>query len=351
MIVHVQNQVLTHHGQSDQRNISSGKGENHTRQAPAATRPTPCPTRTFRPREPAASVPPGAIPLLLRDPARLWARTRAEAAGRHRADPAPGSPQRRRPSRPPPPSRSCRVPHGGNRVPGGGGGGRERRRSRLKRTAEGRPGTARWGRSLRRAAHPGFTAIPGGSRAQPPPGPTEGSPTPALTRPWRRRCGPSRTALTDGRPRRAPLAPLAARDGGGGAERGHWLIPPSAAFPPMGRWLRPGERSAERLSPLKGQLWDTALGLTPGQGDGRAPKPCTGTAAPGGRRAAARPRGAGTGEVSSAAKPAGGRQAADLCFRHRPPMDKPTHVGSEHPTPGPRGQLGAVQLLFPLSFN
>lgn len=122
MIVHVQNQVLTHHGQSDQRNISSGKGENHTRQAPAATRPTPCPTRTFRPREPAASVPPGAIPLLLRDPARLWARTRAEAAGRHRADPAPGSPQRRRPSRPPPPSRSCRVPHGGNRVPGGGGG-------------------------------------------------------------------------------------------------------------------------------------------------------------------------------------------------------------------------------------
>lgn len=85
MIVHVQNQILTHHGQSDQRNISSGKGENHKRQAPAATRGAPCPAGPFRPREPAAPGPPWAIPVLLGDPNP--GRGRGSSA---RSDPAPG---------------------------------------------------------------------------------------------------------------------------------------------------------------------------------------------------------------------------------------------------------------------
>lgn len=107
MIVHVQNQVLTHHGQSDQRNISSGKEENHKRQAPAAIRGTPCPAGPFLPREPAAPVPPWAIPVLLGDPNP--GRGRGPSA---RSDPAPGGAL---PARPPPGAAAFRTKRPGGR--------------------------------------------------------------------------------------------------------------------------------------------------------------------------------------------------------------------------------------------
>lgn len=334
MIVHVQNQILTHHGQSDQRNISSGKGENHKRQAPPATRGAPCPAGPFRPREPAAPGPPWAIPVLLGDPNP--GRGRGSSA---RSDPAPGCAL---PARPHPGAAAFHTER-----PGDWG-----RPGAPPQTQGGTPPGHRsmgplpeMGSASRLHGHP--SRRPSRVPSRPPP---EGSPTPALTRPWRRRCRFSRTALTDGRPRRAPFSPLAARDGGGGTKRAHWLIPPSAAFPPMGRRLRPEERGAERLTPLKGRVCNTAPGLSPGT-DGRK-----------GSRNPARsrqPLGAGKGQRGRGLlalqrfpqqpnPQEGGRP--QICASGTRPRTNPQMLAADT-HPGASRPAGAVQLSFPLSFN
>lgn len=237
---------------------------------------------------------------------------------------------RLRPSRPLP-SRSCRVPHGeawrlGEAGSAASNAGRNAARAPLN-------GAAPWDGQRIPASRPSLEAAEQ-SPLPAPPTPPEGSPTPALTRPWRRRCRFSRTALTDGRPRRAPFSPLAARDGGGRNGARSLADPAQRCLPAHGATAQAWGARRRAPHPLKGT--GVQHGAGPEPRDGRTeglPKPRAVTAATGGRKGAARPRAAGAAEISSAAKPAGGRQAADLRFRH-PAAYKPTDVGSRHP---PRG--------------
>lgn len=253
-------------------------------------------------------------------------RTQAEAAGRQRAP-------TQRPAAPFPPAPIPELPRSTRRGLAAGGG-RERR---LKRRAERRPGTAQWGRSLRWAAHPGFTAIPRGGRAESPPG----SPHPPRGQPDARSHSAMAAALpvlTDGSHWRTAAARAVlslSRTGRGGRNGARSLADPAQrCLPAHGATAQAWGARRRAPHPLKGT--GVQHGAGPEPRDGRTeglPKPRAVTAATGGRKGAARPRAAGAAEISSAAKPAGGRQAADLRFRH-PAAYKPTDVGSRHP---PRG--------------